>query len=513
MRRLLRTTQVTIIALLALGLLGGCERDEITERERAQMDRLARTGLKFKDDPYVRAETLRVLSIMPDKGLDAARLDLAKNDPSPMVRALALKQLAEARHPEAGELLSVAYKRARTPDERRVIMELVVAHGSEAQRNEIVRLGLKSSDTALRLIAFDVGVAPSVMKAKEGGDLSKLKAELLPEIGKYISAGDPVLAPRALEMFAAVGEDKRAQPLIDVVVNPKAVKAERVKNAEILWRAKVKIAREPIVGLIKADDANDGSKLGAEPEPPEVIKAALIASVGLNHEAYVDRTKAFLKGATEAETLELLEAFSANTSADASITLKVHMTDARDAVRIKAIELYSKREDAQANALIQATRQKDVRAKKILAVALVKRFPKEWGEALQKQLGEEGQVDDTLRLLREVITPEAAPKLIPPLAARLEGFTKQADKPERATLSALLLLMANPTASTYNAALLKSPDPNTRYAFLEILATHQAAASKAIFRKLLFDDLFTMRLMSGVGLRRAYAGSAGAAKQ
>lgn len=508
MSRLLRTTQVTIIALLALGLLGGCERDEITERERAQMERLKRTGLKFKDDPYVRAETLRVLALDGDKALDADRLELAKNDPSPMVRALALQQLAEAKHPEAEALIGVAYKRASTPNERRVLMALAVKHGSEALRSEIVRLGLKSSDTALRLIAFDVGVAPSVMRAKEDGQLAKLKAELLPEIGKYISAGDPVLAPRALEMFAAVGEEKRAQPLIDVVVNAKAPKDERVKNANILWRAGVASARQPLVDVIKADDANDGSKLGAEPEPPEVIKATIIATVGLNHEAYVERAKAFLKGATEAETLELLEVFSKNESIDASITLKVHMTDARDAVRIKAIELYKDRKDAQASALIQATRQKDVQAKKILAVALVKRFPKEWGEALQKQLGEESQVDETLQLLREVITPEAAPKLVPPLQGVLEGFVKQADKPERATLSALMLLMANPKSAAYNAALAKSPDPNTRYAFLEILAMHQASASKPIFRKFLFDDLFTMRLMSGVGLRRAYAGAA-----
>ena len=184
------------------------------------------------------------------------------------------------------------------------------------------------------------------------------------------------------------------------------------------------------------------------------------------------------------------------------------MQDARPPVRQEAIDLYGKRADAEAKALINALRMEDPMARRKIANILVARFPDEWSQDLRIQLKAEERKDIVLALLRDVIDREKDKAILEPLTEQLNALTKD-PKPQRSSTAAYLLLLSDPDNEAYRKSLEETSNVQTRYVFLEHMLRTNPKAGVPIFRRYFYDDLYAMRLLSAAGLWRAFRGKAG----
>lgn len=521
LRRLdLRGWTVGLMLVGALSLLA-CEDESLNARERQEIERVLRTGTGFSDDPFVRAETLRVLESLADPAFDELAIG-ALEDKEPMVRIIALRALLATKHPD---LLRHSLRRWHegNEQERAAILDAVKHYGDEKLQLEIAQLATRSTDETLRLEGFELVAIAPVDKAKAEGKDDELRRTMLPQLGTYINKKDDVIAARALKKLIEFEGDVRAEPYLATLADEKADDKERIYAARLLRLAGVKRAVEPFEAILARAAEPIGQKLGLPTKviDEQLVRAAVLGLVALGgDDEMIRRAQQYMTGATTEQVLEVLSTLAQNKSTEATISLKIAMQDSRRRVRLRAIELYTTREDAQAQALLSALNQNDFAAKRHIARALITRFPEEWSQDLKFQIESEDRVDMTLKLLRDVIIKDEDAVVLKPLTEALlarskeapsktenkakQGAPKEADASQRAAMASYLLLRADPQNATYLELLEQQREVHTRYVLLEHMMRHRPAQAVPTFRRYLYDDLYALRLMSAAGLWRAF---------
>lgn len=491
-------------ALCAVLWCVGCGGDALSEDEKQEALRIFRLGASFEQDPYVRAETLRVLEQLKDArlvGLAHGRTE----DPDPMVRVASLRVLHALAHEDADRLTLAEYNKAGD-DGRIVLLGLAREFGRDELMGQLIPQALRSKNRLLKQRAFEYGPFQQLDAAVKKGDKEALRQTIIPEVGKLLEGPDEDVAGLALRRLVSLGEGARAQPFMKTLQDEAAPGAARVKAARVLWRGRVKEALPALLAILAA--SADNSKmldigLPQKRLDPQLERAAVLGAVALGDATMLVRAQDYLKNAAEEPYIEVMEALAESPEDGAAVSLKIAMTDARPAVRRRAIALYGARPGAEARALINAMRQPDPQAREALATILAARFPEEWSQDLRIQLRSDESVDVALPLLRDVLTRGDA-QVLSPLQEDLAKRASEPGKDERAAIAAYLLLLSAPKDTKYHEMLRARSDLPTRYIFLEHLMRETPREGVPMFREFARDDLFTIRLMSAAGLWRAY---------
>jgi hypothetical protein len=495
-------------------LVSGCENEELKETEIQEINKILATGTGFEDDPFVRAETLRVLELLADARLDRYARDLVE-DSSPMVRVAALRALLATKNKEAERLVLADYNRASEPA-RLAMIEAAMEYGPESLRRELFERAINSKDLRLRAIAFEEGTLAEVNRAVRDSDQQKLKIELKPKLSKLVDSDDFYIAAASLRKLNELGYGERAEPLLAKFRSEDTPVSDRTHLARILRVAGIEAAKPDFVAIAETTLDDEGKEekdkkleLPIKRIDERLVRAAVLGAVALGEERFIEAAQGYLRNASQDESIEVLEALARNTSENATVSIKIAMQDARPPVRHQAIDLYGKRADAEAKALINALRQEDPMARRKIANILVARFPKEWSQDLRIQLKAEERKDIVLALLRDVIDREKDRAILEPISEQLNELTKD-PKPQRSSTAAYLLLLSDPDNEAYRKSLEETSNVQTRYVFLEHMLRTNPKEGVPIFRRYFYDDLYAMRLISAAGLWRAFRGKGGA---
>jgi hypothetical protein len=496
-----RSKVLAVAVVVVVGLLSGCETEDFGKKERKDVDRVLRTGVELESDPFVRAETLRVLEILADSDLnDFARPRV--DDPSPMVRVAALRVLMKTGASDVRRMALATFNKAETA-EKRAILEAAFEYGSPPMQRELTGRALRAKDDQLRRIAFENGPAQRVRDAVAKDKTAYLENTLFPEVGRYITRRDELLAAEALDLMVEAGQTDRATPLIETVRDESASASERREAARILAKAGIAQAApvfEEMLEDLRIDD--EGGFVLPRRRDEQLVRIATLGLVATGSEKYVPQAQAYLKDADVDESIDVLQALAQNPSEEARISLKIAMQDARTDVRYRAIELYGERKDALAADLIASMRGTDYESEKRAAAVLARQFPDAWSEHLSKELAQEDKREDTLTLLRDVITTDAEANVLVPLKDQLFELANS-DEDELASLAGISLVRVSDDPKV-EALLRKTDDVATRYAYLEHLLETNPAENAKFFRQNFYSDRYALRLMSGAGLLAAY---------
>lgn len=494
---------------LVLGVVG-CDEDEFDEAEREEVRKVLQTGVDLDTDPYVQAETLRVVGLIGKPSLNHFAQKLVEDD-SPMVRVAALRVLLANDGQDIRRTTSGAFNRAGV-EEKKAILRAVYEFGSPPLRRVITSRALRSVDAELRALAFEFGPLRRLDEALEEDKTVYLENTLYPELGRYVTEADETLGPMALEALVAAGQTDRAEPLIAELKDKSTDRDKRLAAARILGRARVEAAVPVFVDILKSlRVSKQGEFVLPKRIDEELIRAATLGVVAGGNTKYVPQAQAYLKNAGVDESIEVLTALASNPSKDAAISLKIAMQDAREPVRTRAIALYSSNPNASADAFISAMRGTSFETQKLLAQHLAEAFPEAWAEHLADELSDADKQEATLQLLRDVTLTEATAAVLEPLEDQLYEIASSGDE-EIAPLAALLLVRTADDAKV-RELIEKEDNPQTRYAYLEHLVRTAPAESAEYFRKNFYSDLYALRLMSAAGMLLAYDAGMGATKK
>lgn len=496
-------TRLLIVALLAFTAIGCTEKQELKENEATAINNIFKTGVGFERDPYVRAETFRVMELLADPKL-AEYADDGIDDSSAMVRLASLRATLATDSPDSARAAAVVFSRGEV-EERHAVLNAVAEYDEGPSRRELLGRALRSNDEQLRRIAFEESLLQRVDKAVADKDTKQLERNLYPELGRYVSLdSNPTLAALAARKFLEVGQVDRIQPMLKTLEDPDARLEDRLASARILMIARAKPAEQVFLDILARHEAvmNDDS-LGIPDEvvPPALRRMAVLGAVAAGNTDYVKQAQEYINNVEADPAIEVLEALGGNESEEAAISLKVAMQDARRKVRLRAIELYQERDDADPDALASALKGADFETQERLSRVLASRFQKEWISTLRSQLQRPSTMVGTLKLLRDVVTTDKeAQALIVPLRDVLKKISTEEKDDRKALASYFLAITAeNPKEAARVADAL---DPSTRYTYLEFLVRTSPDKHVDLFRKYLYDDLYVVRLMSAAGLWR-----------
>ncbi len=504
----LRAGVLCVSPVIMATVCTGCESEDLNEVERQELYRIFETGSAFEGDPYVRAETLRVLEFIADpRHVEYAipRLE----DSSDMVKVAALRVLLVSKHNEAEREALSMYTRS-TDKVREAILSAAEEYGPESLKQELYAQAMRSKKSKLRMYAFEKGM----VERFDAADKEERNVELIPALSKLVDGEDDDLASGALRKLIEVGREDRAEPLLAVLQNKEAPIEKRLRAARILWMAQYKPALsafEEIASEVLEEPGNTGGKRGRLKLPLDktdkrLLRQAVLGAASLGDETYVLEAKKYLESAEPDDTLEVLSALSYNPSDSALVSLKIAMQDARPEVRHEAIALYSARKDADSKAMINALRQDDQMAKRLLATQLVQKFPKAWSKELTLQFNAPETRKVALNLLRDVIDPKVDQEILALLKDSLAEMSKGEDE-ELASTAAYLLLLGSEGSDVPKELLSEQSNVQTRYVLMEHMVKTDPTKYTKMFRQYLYNDLYALRLMSAAGLWCAFKDS------
>lgn len=498
-----------LLFLLLLVSVPGCKGERLTEDEEAVLEAIFRSGLEMSDDPYVRAETLRVMELTGDRRLgDWA--DPLTRDQDRMVRLAALRKLLLAGHDQAGRRALSLFTRGNAVEQYQVL-EMVLRHGDEELQATMLERARRSGSGKIRLRALEAGLMEEVERAKREGD-ERLGAELLPELGRFVDDEDPEIAARALRALIDAGQTERAERFIALFLDRRATLEERRDAGRILVRARVEEAREAFLEILESVGAYDGETFGI-PErevADDLVRLSVLGMSALGEPEFARLAQEYRTGSDVEETLEVLRALGPNPSPEAAVTLSTAMRDSHPEIRRSAIVLYGARPDAQASRLRGAMGRDDFEAQKTIVSIMVERFAEDWRDFLATRLRSDDAmaVEQTLEMLRTVLRNEeelAVAAALAPELERLAGSATPGDERSVRTAglaSYLLLRVSGERAAGMGIG--KNSDLQTRYAYLEHLVTNAPGEEVGLMREHLYDDSFALRLMAAAGLAAAF---------
>lgn len=499
--------KTTLIALLVACCAWGCGDDaSLSSNGREEVFRILQTGVDHPTDPYVRAETLRVVELLGDAKLDR----FAKNkldDPSPMVRVIALRALLHTGKEDLHAAVMERFAEAQGL-ERKAVLDAVLDYGPEPLARELMARAMRSKDDSIREHAFKQGMLTRIDEALAQQNTKYLERTLYPELAQYVNREDPVLGALALKKFLEVGQTERVEPILSAFQRRELPLNERIKAGRILVGAKAPQAIDAFRDIIKEYDTvlnNDSLGVPDQVVPPALLRQAVLGLAATGDEAYVKRAQKYLNKATIADTLETLDALAGNPSKDAGVSLKIAMQDVRNAVRDRAIELYQAREDADPDALSAAIMGAPFATQRHVARVLIEQYPEAWGKRLTVGVQRPSEREITLKVLRDVIlTRDEANKILVPMHGALTEITKEPG-PNAALAAYLIAISSDPSDEDAIAELDAKFDDPTRYAFLEFMVRENPQPFARLFRTYFSSDLYSMRLMSAAGLWRLSA--------
>lgn len=492
--------------LLGVGAIS-CDDKQFGEEERREVNTVLSTGIGFSSDPYVQAETLRVLEIVGDPSLNHYAEELVETSDSAMVRVAALRVLLANDYKDIRRVVLRVFAKAEAA-ERTVILQGVSELGSTRLRRVLMGRAINSGESQLRLDAFRRGPLERLERAKAQNKTAYLQNTLFPEIGQFVQDSDPILAAAALHALVDAGQSDRAEPLLKMLNNRSAPRDKRLRAAEILARARMSGAADGFEKILRSVRVNSKGKwVVPERIDRELVRTATLGLVATGNTDLVLQAQSYLDGADVAETIEVLEALDANASEDAAISLKVAMQDARPQVRDAAIGLYAGHEFAEASAFTEIMSRSDFDTRRRLAQALAQHYPAEWARELTSKLGNKRRRVEALELLRDAVESEAQTEVLNYLEEPLAKLASGGQKKENA-LAALLLLRVKDDPKT-RQIVAAVENPATHYAYLEYLVRTAPRENVEYFRKNLhYDDLYAIRLMSAAGMLRAFEAGA-----
>lgn len=519
-----RQILITLLAaLLLLSFTAGCRSDELTPAEQILVEQIFRSGLEMGDDAHIRAETLRALDLTQEPRFAELARPLTA-DSEPVVRVAALRVLLRADHPDANQQTLRIFSRA-DEKERSIILDLALEYGPSNLQQTLLGRSLRGDSPTLRLRALQEGLFAQIDQATASKEEQLLRGELLPELGRFVDDPDPQIAALALIKLIDAGQQERADRFTARFLDKNAPVEARVAAGQILVRARVEQARQAFETLLKEAGAFDPDRLGLPQRRADkrLIRLAVLGLAALGDTDFIRPAQEYGANATTEEALELLEALASNPSPDAAITLSSAMRDVNAPVRRRAIALYGQREDALFANLQSAMGRADFEAQKLTVAILAQRFPQEWQSYLRQRLSHDNpdRVEQTLRTMQTLLRTEEELAVITPLQEELQALaTTNVDKREAtreeaarldqqrriASLAAYLLFRIS-DAGGLQEVIRNNRDPQSRYAYLEYLATTDPAAHTATFREHLFDDIFSLRLIAAAGLAAAFADS------
>lgn len=491
------------VAFLAGAL--GCDGEQLDEDEQREIEKVVQTGVDMKDDPYVQAETMRVLALVDDPSLSSFAEQLVSETYPPMVRTSALEVLLRSGHEEARKLSLARFNRAEE-DEKLAILKVVDEHGSAPLRRELTTQALRSSSDRVRKEAFEIGPLERLRRAQQEGDEDYLDNTLYPELGRRIDHGDPVVSAVALRALVDAGEDDRAEPLLRKLDDERTESGERLAAATILGHARVEAAVPHFEKIVDAVDVSDGGRFQVpERIDKKLVRAATLGLIANGYDEYLDQAQRYFSEADSSkEANEVLEAVASSDAEDAAIMLEVAMQDARRPVRFRAIELLAKHDGARASSFFSAMRDADYATRARLTDVLVDRFPDQWTELLDDALQDDDARLETLELLAEVIQTKDDIAVIEPLEDRFDGLAASDDE-RVASLAAVCLVKVDDDEQAHEQ-LEGVDDPRILYAYLEHLVRHTPGERADVFRDHFYSDRFSLRLLSAAGLLKVHEG-------
>ena len=506
--------------ILVTALSTGCPSSQLSEAEEEELTKIFRSGLEMGDDPFVRAETLRAIDLTGDPRLAEQALGLT-DDPHPMVQIAALRVLVRADHPQARQRAMHLFNRG-DEDLRYHILDVCLTDGNETLRRALQTRALRSNSSRLRLRALEDGLLQKIAQAQEAGDDEALRRELWPELGTYVDDDHPDVAATALRALLDAGQQERAEAVIERYQDDSLDTDERVAAARILMQARVEQARPAFEALLERAGAFDPEALGI-PErrvDDDLLRLTVLGLAALGDPEFVAPAQRHLDEADLEQTLEVIDALAANPTSDAAVTLRTHMRDARADIRRRAIILYGQREDARPDALFGAIRHDDFEAQRSIVTILTERFPDQWRDYLAGRLEstDAERVESALRTMQQLLRTDEELAVIEPLQPLLERLATgeelplevdddQATQAQISTIAnlAAYMLFRISDEGTFFDVMANTPDRQTRYAYLEFLATNQPQDHIDTLRGYLYDDLFVFRLLAATGLWRAFA--------
>lgn len=519
-----------LLSVVVWGTVACQSERKIGSHELETFDQLLSTGATFDGDPYVRAETLRVLEELEAPTLTSTYARPRLDDTSPMVRTAALRAIVAT---DVGDVERIATRQYNQSDgaERRAILDVVLEHGSRDLQLDLLARALRSKEGGeseasgeLRRFAFRQGLEPLVERALEEGRGESVRDLFAPRIHRYVRRMDPVLGGLALKLLIELGETDRARPLVDTLKDDEAPLDQRLRAARILTEARAESAR-PVFRRIVEEARVDPDESGlALPEPrvdDRLVRASVLGLVAIGESAYLSRAKSYLEGADADAYIEVLEALADHPSEKAALSLKTAMLDARPRVRHRAIELYGPREESNVEDFLDVLRNEQFErqmktTRRTIARVLVEHFPeaKAWVLRLSNHLTSEEGIRPALKLLQYVSHRTDVSKTLALLRADLLKIVRD-KKDRRASLAAHLLVELADDGEI--ETLLRNFDrPLPRYAYLEHVLEDEPAAHVEFLRDNLYPetfalDLFAIRLMSGAALWRAHRDMYGSA--
>ncbi len=493
----------TFMLLICLTMGIQCDEEvEFSVQDEQKIVTLFENGISF-EDPFVRAETLRIINLVNDPRLFKLAPGSEKDDES-MVRLIALRVLLRSKHGSARSAVLQAFS-SGSAEERRSVLEAAFDLGDPALKAEISARAYRSKDIGLKRTAFERGYLGRVDKAIKEKKTKLLERTLLPDLGRFVSEKDPILAALALRKLVEAGQPERATRLLKQMNDPKESEASRVLAATIISRSKIPQGVEPFRKLVEEHDKALKSKklrMPAPIVPPEILKWAVLGLAVNGGPEDILRANKYRIDSNVRTSIDVLESFSQNPNKDALIALKNAMNDARSEVRRRAIELYVLREDATAKSLFAILSSATPDTQKRTFRVLVDRFPEDTVPLLELSLKRTSEVDMTLGLLSEVIkTSEDAEKILTPLLEGLKKLNNDA-KESRAQQSRYLVAIAQPKTAASSAQLDTLSD-SMIYGYLEFALTTSPAIHKTVFEKYSKSDFYAVRIMAGAGLLKA----------
>lgn len=498
-------------ALLVILMLGGsfsltaCRGKGLKKGDQERIEAIFKSGLEMGDDPFVRAETVRVLSLVGDPRLAEWVEPLSRGD-TPMVRIAALRKLLQSEHPLGGRRALMIFSRGNEAEEYQVL-EAVLASDDEEIKESILERAQRSASPRVRLRGLEAGLLAKIETARESGD-PRLEQELLPELGRLVDDESPEVAARALRELMAAGQEQRVEQIIEIYLDSDASPERRRWAGRILMLVRAPAAREAFLEILDRDGEYDGEVLGIPEQriDSELVRYAILGMSALGDPEFARPTHDYRTGADLEVTLEVLTALAPNPSSDAAITLGTAMRDAHPEIRRHAIRMYGQRTDAQASRLRGAIDRDDFEAQRMIVAILVNRFAEEWMAFLRARLKSDDaeSVEQTLEQLRTLVRSDEEVEVLAELVPELEALAR----PEATTSDEVknlagyvLMRVSGESHHQLNASI---SDPETRYAYLEHLVQTNPAEHAEIFREHLYDDYFALRLMAAAGLARGF---------
>src|SRR5690554_4555058 len=256
-----------ILLMLAVSLWAGCNSQKLSEEERTEIQRVFRTGVDMKADPYVRVETMRFLTILADPNFNHFA-EPGIHDKSPAVRVAALRVLLATDHPQLLQHTVAMFNKADDP-EKLAIVNAVMELGDSTLQRILLDRAVRSTDPKLRLIAFKNGLILRVDEALAAKNTDALRQILLPELGAFLDHEDEQIAALALHKVVKAGDGDRATALITQLSNSRETVEIRLRAARILTASQLSATELPTLlpeyhALIETFDAPMDSQRGSD---------------------------------------------------------------------------------------------------------------------------------------------------------------------------------------------------------------------------------------------------------